>query len=189
MSRKPVAAVNVHNAEPRPTGLCSMCTRTNFVLLIITLAAAGAVAYTQIQPAAPETPIAKTPSVPDAPAPAISAPATPPPPPDRVSLLAPTSVTPTPLQATWEGVAPGQTLPLFITNPPHPGLAPAPEGVRVPVNSIDLFTSKPTGLASPKTTYKGYTIAFCCDKSSGYNGGWEHLTEAEKDTYVRSFLK
>lgn len=54
---------------------------------------------------------------------------------------------------------------------------------------MDRFTGNPIIESSPTVTYKGYVIAFCCRKSKGYRGGWDRLTEAEKDTYVRGFLK
>jgi hypothetical protein len=88
-----------------------------------------------------------------------------------------------------EGTTVGSTLPLFKTSPPMLGLNPPAAGVKVPINTVDLFTGKPIGVMSPSKTYKGYTIGFCCANSAGLNGGWDSLTEAEKDTYVRNFLK
>jgi hypothetical protein len=89
----------------------------------------------------------------------------------------------------FEGITVASALPLFKTDPPRVGLDPPAPGTRAPVNTIDLFTGKPITFSSPKKMHKGYTIAFCCTNSAGYNGGWESLTEAEKDTFVRSFLK
>ena len=57
------------------------------------------------------------------------------------------------------------------------------------MNVVDRFTRKPIVATSPTVTYKGYVVAFCCSNSAGYVGGWNRLTEAEKDTYVRGFLK
>jgi hypothetical protein len=96
---------------------------------------------------------------------------------------------PNPPTPVWEGIADGSTLPLFQNEPPTRGLAPPAAGTRKPVNSMDLFTGKPVGFGAPSTEYKGYSIGFCCNQSVGYNGSWERLSEAEKDTYVRHFLK
>lgn len=174
-------------AQPkRRTGILSMFTPLNVLLLTLLLGGAVALALTQFDapaPAKPAAPVAATP-------PAPTTTTTQQPPRDRLNLLAPPPIADaTPPAAAWEGIAVGAQLPLFATTPATLGLAPAPQGVRVPVNAVDLFTEKPTGFASPTKEYKGYKVAFCCANSSGYNGGWDHLTEAEKDTYVRSFLK
>jgi hypothetical protein len=105
------------------------------------------------------------------------------PPPDSPGVAPGTMVT------GLEGITIASALPLFKTDPPRLGLdAPLP-GTKAPVNNVDLFTGKPITYSSPTKMYKGYTVAFCCTNSAGYNGGWDGLTEAEKDTYVRSFLK
>lgn len=80
-------------------------------------------------------------------------------------------------------------LPLFDSMPITAGLPPPTIETRVPVNAIDRFSGNPILASSPTVAYKGYVIAFCCGKSAGYTGGWDHLSEAEKDTYVRGFLK
>lgn len=82
----------------------------------------------------------------------------------------------------------GPPPPLF-DSPVTPGLPSPGPATRVPVNSIDRFTGQPIIASSPTITYKGYVVAFCCIHSTGYTGGWDRLTEAEKDTYVRGFLK
>lgn len=78
--------------------------------------------------------------------------------------------------------------PLF-DSPVLAGLPPPGPSTRVPVNPVDRFTGKPITAISPNIQYKGYVIAFCCPHSTGYRGGWDRLSEAEKDTYVRGFLK
>lgn len=100
----------------------------------------------------------------------------------------------TPVQGTpatvFEGITIGSGLPLFQTERPTIGLDPPAPGTRTPINAVDLFTSKATSYASPTKMHKGYVVAFCCANSGGYNGGgWDGLTEAEKDTYVRHFVK
>ena len=79
-------------------------------------------------------------------------------------------------------------LPLF-DSPVMAGLPPPGPSTRVPVNPVDRFTGKPITASSPTIPYKGYVVAFCCPHSTGYRGGWDRLSEAEKDTYVRGFLK
>ena len=79
--------------------------------------------------------------------------------------------------------------PRLFDSPVTPGLPQSGPTTRVPVNSIDRFTGQPIIASSPTITYKGYVVAFCCLHSTGYTGGWDRLTEAEKDTYVRGFLK
>lgn len=69
------------------------------------------------------------------------------------------------------------------------GLPPPGPSTRVPVNQVDRFTGKPITASSPTIPYKGYVVAFCCPHSTGYRGRWDHLSEAEEDTYVRGFLK
>lgn len=85
--------------------------------------------------------------------------------------------------------ADGPLPPLFAPAEVRAGLPPLGPTTRVPVNSIDRFTGQPIIASSPTITYKGYVVAFCCLHSTGYTGGWDRLTEAEKDTYVRGFLK
>ncbi len=70
-----------------------------------------------------------------------------------------------------------------------PILSPAPPGTKVPINDVDPVTGKPIGPFSPILVYKGYNIAFCCEKSSGYKGDWVQMSEAEKDAFVRRYLK
>ncbi len=68
-------------------------------------------------------------------------------------------------------------------------LPPPPPGTRVPLNDVDPVTGKPITPNSPTLTYKGYTIAFCCGSSGGYNGGWARMSESEKETFVRRYVK
>ena len=68
-------------------------------------------------------------------------------------------------------------------------LPPAPPGTRVPLNDVDPVTGKPIEAASPTITYKGYVIGFCCDQSSGYRGGWERMSQTQKDAFVRRYLR
>lgn len=68
------------------------------------------------------------------------------------------------------------------------GLPPPDPSTPVPVNSVDRFTGMPIIESSPTVSYKGYVVAFCCPHSRGYTGDWARLSQAEKDTYIRSFL-
>jgi len=67
-------------------------------------------------------------------------------------------------------------------------LPPASPGTKVPINDIDDFSGKKVGPSSPTIEYKGYVIAFCCADSAGWKGGWERLSESEKDALVRKHL-
>ncbi|MFH0980887.1 MAG: hypothetical protein V2A79_05040 [Planctomycetota bacterium] len=66
---------------------------------------------------------------------------------------------------------------------------PAPPGTKAPINDMDPMTGKAVTAISPTVVYKGHVIAFCCDKSTGYNGGWEQMSEAEKDAFVQRYVK
>ena len=79
--------------------------------------------------------------------------------------------------------------PLLFDSPVMAGLPPPGPSTRVPVNQVDRFTGKLITASSPTIPYKGYVVAFCCPHSTGYRGGWDRLSEAEKDTYVREFFK
>jgi len=68
-------------------------------------------------------------------------------------------------------------------------LPPPAPGTRVPLNDVDPVTRKPIEAASPTITYKGYVIGFCCDQSSGYRGGWARMDDAQKDAFVRRYLR
>ena len=68
-------------------------------------------------------------------------------------------------------------------------LPPAPPGAKVPVNDVDPLTGKPITPTSPTTVYKGYVVAFCCNNSAGYKGGWARLSEPEKDAFIRRCLE
>ncbi|MDO8301806.1 MAG: hypothetical protein Q7T18_01045 [Sedimentisphaerales bacterium] len=57
-----------------------------------------------------------------------------------------------------------------------------------PINSVDPISGKPTKNGSPTTIYKGYVIGFCCETSRS-SGGWEKKNEAEKDAFLRRFIK
>jgi hypothetical protein len=72
--------------------------------------------------------------------------------------------------------------PIPASNPP------AAPGTKMAINSTDPFTGKVITPKSPTVDYKGYTIAFCCEQSSGWKGGWERLSEAEKDAILRKYL-
>ncbi len=89
----------------------------------------------------------------------------------------------------WTRAAGDPLPPLFDPAEVRAGLPSLGPTTRVPVNSIDRFTGRPIVASSPTVTYKGFVVAFCCRRSTGYLGGWDRLTEAEKDTYVRGFLK
>lgn len=68
-------------------------------------------------------------------------------------------------------------------------LEPA-SGVQIrPVNRVDPLMGKSINATSPTTTYKGYIVAFCCTKSRAYNGGWNNMSESEKDAFVLKCLK
>ncbi len=72
--------------------------------------------------------------------------------------------------------------------PAQPPLEPAAPGLPVPLNTTDVTTGKPIESTSPTVTHKGYTIAFCCDKSSGFRR-WPQMSEAERDALVRKYLE
>ncbi len=58
-----------------------------------------------------------------------------------------------------------------------------------PINDVDPMTGELIRPDSPATVYKGHVIAFCCDKSPAANGGWERMSEAEKDAFVARFVE
>lgn len=64
-------------------------------------------------------------------------------------------------------------------------LPPATSDTGVPINTVDAFSGKPITPASPKTTYKGYTIGFCCSESAGR---WPQWPDSEKDKFVSKYL-
>ncbi len=68
-------------------------------------------------------------------------------------------------------------------------LPPPAPGTRTPINDTDPVTGKPLTPTSPVLAYKGYQIGFCCDKSAGYTGGWERMSESQRDAFVRKYLK
>jgi hypothetical protein len=68
------------------------------------------------------------------------------------------------------------------------GLPPPLPGTKVPINDVDLFSGKVVTSKSPTLNYKGYIIGFCCDKSPGWRGGWERMSESEKDAFVRKYI-
>lgn len=69
------------------------------------------------------------------------------------------------------------------------GMSLAPSDSTAPINNVDPMTNKPIGPKSPTVLYKGHTIAFCCANSSGYRGGWDRMSEAQKDAVVARFVK
>ncbi len=93
---------------------------------------------------------------------------------------------------------PGTSAPaVSILPPPKPtptapvvtALSPPAPGTRVPLNDTDPFTGKPVTPNSPTVTHKGYVIAFCCENSSGYRGGWARMSDSERDAVVRRYLE
>jgi hypothetical protein len=57
------------------------------------------------------------------------------------------------------------------------------------LNDVDPVTGKPITASSPTLTHKGYVIGFCCANSEGYKGGWNRMSEAQKDAFVRRYVK
>lgn len=78
--------------------------------------------------------------------------------------------------------------PLF-ESPVAAGLPPPGPSARVPVNPVDRFTGNPITATSPTIQYRGYVVAFGCPHSASHRGGWDRLSEAARDTYVRGFLE
>lgn len=68
-------------------------------------------------------------------------------------------------------------------------LPPAPPGTKSPINDTDPVSGKPITATSPTIAYEGYVVAFCCKDSAGYKGGWDRMTETDKDAFVRRWLK
>lgn len=66
---------------------------------------------------------------------------------------------------------------------------PATSGIIIPINDVDPVTGKLIGPSSPTLKYKGYNIAFCCEASAGYKGDWDQMSEAQKDAFVKRYLK
>ncbi len=79
-------------------------------------------------------------------------------------------------------------VPLKVT-PAAASLPPPPPGTPVPINTVDPMSAEPIKFNSPTTTHKGYVVAFCCEQSAAYKGGWERMSEAEKDAFVRRWLE
>jgi hypothetical protein len=69
------------------------------------------------------------------------------------------------------------------------GMSLEPPDTLATINDVDPLTGKPIGPKSPTLVYKGHTIGFCCAKSSGYTGGRDRMSEAEKDAVVARFVK
>jgi hypothetical protein len=69
---------------------------------------------------------------------------------------------------------------------PDRGSAPvSPSGVKLaPVNNIDPATGEAVVYGCPVTMYKGHVIGFCCKNSPAFNGGWDAMSEAEKDAFL-----
>jgi hypothetical protein len=72
------------------------------------------------------------------------------------------------------------------TQAPSPGRAPVgPGGVKlVPVNNVDPATGDPVVYGSPVTMYKGHVIGFCCENSPAFRGGWDAMSEVDKDAFL-----
>lgn len=167
-------------------------TPLNVLLLILALGGAATAAVIQFAADAPKPRIEVAPaSTAEAASPTV--PATPPPP-ARTGISQPPGGLSTalagPITTTIqpEGITHGSALDLFKTTPPTLGLDPPLPGTAIPINKIDLFTDKGIGPAAVYKSYKGYSIGFCCNKSGGYISGWDSMNEAEKDTFVRSFI-
>ncbi len=81
--------------------------------------------------------------------------------------------------------SPPITLPPSAQGPSAlPELPPPTESTPRPLNDTDPLTGKPILPTSPTTTYKGYEIGFCCTDSAAYRGGWERMSETQKDAFV-----
>ena len=65
----------------------------------------------------------------------------------------------------------------------------APPANAIAINDVDPITSEPIERDSPTTYYKGRIVAFCCENSPSANGGWERMSETEKDAFVARFVK
>ncbi len=57
-----------------------------------------------------------------------------------------------------------------------------------PINDVDPVTGKKVDFGAPTERYKGYTIGFCCPLSRT-EGGWERLSEKDKDAFIGRFVK
>jgi len=93
-----------------------------------------------------------------------------------------------------EIVIPIREIRVPTTEPAPPGpvatdLPPPAPGTKTPINDTDPVTGKPLTASSPALAYKGYVIGFCCASSAGYKGGWDRMSEKEKDAFVRKYLK
>lgn len=75
------------------------------------------------------------------------------------------------------------------TQPAITGFPLAPMGPQSPINNVDPVSGEPITPRSPTITYKGHVVAFCCRNSKGYNGGWERMSETEKDAFIRRWIK
>ncbi len=59
----------------------------------------------------------------------------------------------------------------------------------MPINNIDPMTGKPVAYGCPTVQYKGKVIGFCCEKSSAFKGGWNRMSEVDKDAFVARFAR
>ncbi len=73
-----------------------------------------------------------------------------------------------------------------LSNNPAPAL---PTSTLVSINNVDPSNGKRIGPDSPTILYKGNIIGFCCKSSPAANGGWQRMSEAEKDAFVARFVK
>lgn len=73
--------------------------------------------------------------------------------------------------------------------PVQQSLPPPSPDARAPLNDVDPVTGNPITSSSPTLMYKGYVIGFCCAGSEGYKGAWNWMSEAQKDAFVRRYLK
>lgn len=103
----------------------------------------------------------------------------------------------TPVAATPEGVTPAMVTPATVTpatawpgttQPAVTEMQPAPAGPP-PINNVDPMSGEPITPKSPTVIYKGQVVAFCCRNSKAFNGGWQNMSEADKDAFVGRWVK
>lgn len=93
-----------------------------------------------------------------------------------------TPATVTPVAATPATAGPAATQPAFTMMPLAPPGTP-------PINNVDPVSGEKITPTSPATLYKGHVVAFCCRNSKGFNGGWQKMSEADKDAFVSRWVK
>ncbi len=80
-------------------------------------------------------------------------------------------------------------VPTSLSGPAATGLPPSAPGTNTAINDIDPVTGHPITAGSPTLVYKGIVIGLCSSKCAGYTGGWDRMSEAEKDAFVGKYLK